>query len=292
MFPLQKVGSGSSCSEHPIPRKLPGEDSTESERAACVVHKQQSRECVVFVVASTRCLADEDLWSVLHRLPDMQFDKVDIWLDEAGPHAKPSVVAAGPDQFVNQLHEETRLIPVSLSLAGEVTAEQFAALCEVCKRLRVTQINIPSAPLGTPFNSEIDRLKLLVQTAKLAGVRVAVRTERGALTEDAHTAVEFCKAVKGLGLAFDPSYYLRDGFRKQWSMMAPYVSHVFLRDSTPEQVQVQVGLGEIDYSDLISELQQCRFDRALSIELFPEKLEKDLRPLEMRKVRMLLESLL
>ena len=246
----------------------------------------------MFVVASTRCFDDEDLWTVLQRLPDMQFDKVDIWLDEAGPHAKPSAVVAAPDQFVKQLHEQTRLVPFSLSLADDVPPEQFAVLCEVCKPLKVTQINVPASPLGTPFNSEIDRLKLLVQMAKMEGVRVALRTARGALTEDAHTAVELCQAVKGLGLAFDPSYFLKENFRKQWALMAPYTSHVYLRDSTVEQVQIQVGLGEIDYSDLVTELQHCKFGRALAIELFPELLSKDQRPLEMRKIRMLLESLL
>lgn len=246
----------------------------------------------MFVSASTRCFADEDLWTVLQRLPDMHFDKVDIWLDESGPHCKPSEVAAAPEQFVNRLHDQTRLVPAALTLGHDVSMDVFATLCNVCKNLRVTQINLPSAPIGTPFNSEIDRLKELVGIAKLAGVRVAVRTERNALSEDAHTAVEFCQAVPGLGLAFDPSYYLREGFRKQWSLMAPYTSHVFLRDSTIEQVQVQVGLGEIDYSDLITELKQHKFDRALSIEMFPELLQPENRPLEMRKVRMLLESLL
>ncbi|MCA9080826.1 MAG: sugar phosphate isomerase/epimerase, partial [Planctomycetaceae bacterium] len=160
------------------------------------------------------------------------------------------------------------------------------------KRLRVTQINLPAAPLGTPFNSEIDRLKELVATAKLEGIRVAIRTERGALTEDAHTAVELCQAVSGLGLALDPSYFLKSGFEKLWQLMSPHTYHVFLRDSTPEQLQVQVGLGEIDYSDLINILAQRQYNRALSIEFLPELLAEDQRPLEVRKMRLLLESLL
>lgn len=246
----------------------------------------------MFVAASTRCFADENLWSVLTRFTDMEFDKVDLWLDDAGPHLRPSEIVAQGDQFVGQLHEQSRLVPISLTLAHDVDVEVFAGLCDICKRIRVTQLNVPSAPLGTPFNSEIDRLKQMVQVAKLEGVRVALRTSRGTLTEDAHTAVELCQAVKGLGLAFDPSYYLKDGFRKLWALMAPFASHVFLRDSTAEQVQVQVGLGDLDYSDLIGDLEVANYDRALSIELLPELISKEDRPLEVRKIRMLLESLL
>ena len=49
--------------------------------------------------------------------------------------------------------------PVSFTLAHDLDQESFSGLCDICKRLRVTQINLPAAPLGTPFNSEIDRLK-------------------------------------------------------------------------------------------------------------------------------------
>ncbi|MCA9090430.1 MAG: sugar phosphate isomerase/epimerase [Planctomycetaceae bacterium] len=246
----------------------------------------------MFVAASTRCFAEEDLWTALRRLADMEFDKVDIWLDESGPHLKPSEVVAAPEQFINQLRDETRLVPIAFTLAHEIDQEVFQALCEVSKRLRITQINLPPAPLGTPFNSEIDRLKSLVAAAKLEGIRVAIRTERGGLTEDAHTAVELCQAIKGLGLAFDPSYFLKEGFDKLWKLMAPHTNHVFLRDSTANQLQVQVGLGDIDYSDLMSELRQSHYNRALSIELLPELLEMESRPLEIRKIRLLLESLL
>lgn len=246
----------------------------------------------MFVAVSTRCFADEEIWSVLRRLVDMEFDKFDLWLDEAGSHSRPSDILAAPDPFVAQIREQTRLTPVSVTLGNDPTLDEFRALCQIFRRLRVTQFNVPASPLGTPFNSEIDRLKELVQIGKVEGIRAAIRTERGTLAEDPHTAVELCQAAKGLGLAFDPSYFLRGDFRKNWARIAPLTTHVFLRDSTAEQVQVQVGLGELDYSDLIADLQLAGFDRALSIELFPEQIQDLDRALEVRKMRLLLESLL
>jgi sugar phosphate isomerase/epimerase len=65
-----------------------------------------------------------------------------------------------------------------------------------------------------------------------------------------------------------------------------------LRDTTPEQVQVRIGLGEIDYSRLISQLNRHKYARALSVDLFPELLPENQRPIELRKMRLLLESLL
>ena len=75
--------------------------------------------------------------------------------------------------------------------------------------------------------------------------------------------------------------------------MFPHVYHVQLRDSTAKQLQVQVGLGELDYSRLISQLRKENYERILSVELLPELYDSEInRLLEMRKLRMLLETLL
>jgi len=70
------------------------------------------------------------------------------------------------------------------------------------------------------------------------------------------------------------------------------VFHVHLRDSTREQLQVPVGLGEIDYARLISQLERVNFTRTLSVEIMPELMDVSGRGVELRKVRLLLESLL
>lgn len=245
----------------------------------------------MFVSASTRCFAEMDFWQALRQIADLEFDKVEIWMDEEGS-LKPSIVLGNIDQFVSQLRDQTRLSPVAFTLAQDVSAEHFIELCKLCKVLRVTQINIPSDILGTPFNSEIDRLKSLTKTAAVEGVRVAIRTEKGRLSEDAHTAVELCQAVKGLGVAFDPSYFLGDNHEQVLALVSPHTYHVHLRDSTDKDFQVQVGLGTIDYSRIITVLERHHYDRALSVELHPNLVAPDQRPLEMRKLRMLLDSLL
>ena len=247
----------------------------------------------MFVAASSRCFSDKTFTEACLLISDLEYDKVEIWMSEKGSHLKPSVVAKDPELFVAQFHETTRLTPVALYLEDDVDVRTMAGLARVAKQLRVTQITVPASPLGTPFNSEIDRLKAFLNVVSPDGVRLSLKTQTGMLTEDAHTAVELCQSVPGLGLTLDPSYYICGPHRgTSFDQVFPYVYHVHLRDSTPQQLQVQIGLGEVDYSRMIVMLRRNNYQRALSVDLIYSKDEEANRPLEMRKLRMLLDTLL
>ncbi|MEW4487205.1 TIM barrel protein [Thalassoglobus sp. JC818] len=246
----------------------------------------------MYVAASTRCFGDLDYWQSLTLISDHEFDKVEIYLDETGA-LPPSKITADPNHFYHQMREKTRLAPIAFTLAHEIPIEQFEKLCSLSKLMQVTQINVATSPVGTPFNSEIDRLKAMARAAATEGIRVGIRTEAGTLSADAHTAVELCQAVSGLGIAFDPSYFVDpEKIDQIVDLVAKYTMHVFLRDSTREQLQVQVGLGEVDYGRIISQLEKHRYSRALSVELLPNLMEQEQRTLELRKLRMLIDSLL
>lgn len=248
----------------------------------------------MFVCASTRCFPGQSLSQVCEQLIDLEFDKFEIWLDENSVDTRPSDAAAQPEKFAARCLDITRLTPVALCLASEeIAADAFSGLMKASKLLRIAQMTVPASPLGTPFNSEIDRLKELVAIAGREGVRVSLKTEAGRLTEDPRTAVELCQAVRGLGLTLDPSYYLDSPLGDQaLEMMFPHTYHVHVRDSKPGEVQVQVGLGEIDYSRIITQLQKYRYNRALSVEILPHLCDASQIPLELRKLRMLLTTLL
>ena len=247
----------------------------------------------MFVAASTSCFSDVSFTEACHLITDLEYDKIEIWLNESGDHLKPSVVAANPEAFFAEYRETTRLTPVAFCLASDVNAATFSALSKLAKQMRVTQLTIPASPLGTPFNTEIDRLKEFIRIGSQDGIRVSITTKTGQLTEDPHTAVELCQSTPGLGLTLDPSYYICGPHRGVgFDQVYPYVFHVQLRDTTPEQLQVRIGLGEIDYSRMISQLNRCKYSRALCVNLFPEMMDEIQRPIELRKMRLLLESLL
>lgn len=249
----------------------------------------------MYIAASSRSLASEPFDAACAQLAELEYDKIEIWLDEQSSHLKPSEVADDPEHFFARFRDKCRLTPIAFYLEHDVPSAVFHALCKTAKLMRVTQLTIPASPLGTPFNTEIDRLRERQRLAGSEGVRVSLKTKTGDLTEDPHTAVELCQAVPGLGLTLDPSYYIcGPNKNKSFDIVFPYVFHTHLRDTTPEQVQVQIGLGEVDYSRLINHLARENYQRALSVDLLPDSanLPEINRPLEMRKLRMLLETLL
>jgi len=247
----------------------------------------------VFVAVSTRNFADLSFEDACAQVVDLEFDRIELWLDDRGQHLTVDQLASDPDAFVTRYREATRLSPAAITLAHDIRPDALRGLAKAAKQLRITQITLPAADLGTPFNAEIERLRELSSVASQDGVRTSIRTQRGTLTEDPHTAVELCQAVPGLGITLDPSHYLKTPSPdRAIDLVMPYVFHVLLRDSTADSLQVQVGLGELDYSRLISQLRRINYTRALSIELLPDMLGELQRPLELRKMRMLLESLL
>lgn len=247
----------------------------------------------MFVAASSHCFAEKPFFETCHLLTDLEFDKIELWMSESGEHLRPAELAADPDRFVTRYRETTRLSPVAFVLAEDVTPETLSGLSKTAKLLRVTQITVPASPLGTPFNTEIDRLKEFVQIVGQDGVRLSITTRAGQLSEDLQTAVELCQSVRGLGLTFDPSYTIfgpRHG--QSYDAVLPYVYHVHLRDTSADELQVPVGLGVVDYSRLIQQLQRAGYRGALTVDILPEHAPEDSRPLELRKLRMLLDTLL
>jgi len=247
----------------------------------------------VFVSASSKCFQDKSFPEACQQLADLGYDKIELWLDENSEHLKPSEVASAPDRFFIQYREMTRMTPVGLCLDQDAPQEVFDGLCRLAKMLKITQITLPAAPVGTPFNEEIDRLRNRLAAANFSGIRLSLKTKTGFLTEDPQTAVELCHSVPGLGITYDPSYYICGRFANQsHDQIFPYVYHTHLRDTLPSSLQVAVGLGEIDYSRIIGQLRRYNFGRALSIEIIPSLLNGNDRSLELRKIRMLLETLL
>ena len=247
----------------------------------------------MYVSVTSRCLGDLPFLEACSLLADYGYTRIEFWFDENGDHLKPSDVVADIDGFVSRYRAASRLTPVAFCFEQPIDVETFREIARLAKLMRVAQITIPSTPLGTPFNAEIERLQELLQISTEAGLELSIRTRTGHLTEDAHTAVELCQAVNGVGLSLDPSYYICGPHQgESYDQVFPYVYHVYLRDTTTDEIQVQVGLGEVDYSRLISQLRREDYDRTLSVDFFPEQYGDLDRALELRKMRMLLESLL
>ena len=249
----------------------------------------------MFVCAATECFTDLSPEDTLEALVDLQFTSVELALHEEDGYLRPSEVLADLDRAVHLCGATHRMDVVALSVKtdaeGDAYYEQFAAICRLAKAIKVVTLVVPSSPLGTPFNEEIERLKKLVAMAELEGAVVALKTEIDCMTQDPDTAVVFCEHVKGLGLTLDPSCYITGPHQgRSTDKLLPFVRHVHLRDSKKDAFHVRVGQGEIDYGKLVTQLSRAKYRRALSVNLTP--LEEYDHRAELRKLRLLLESLL
>lgn len=249
----------------------------------------------VIVSASTECFPQLPLIDVFERLIDLEFTSVEISLREGGNQMSPSEVAADVETAIRICRNTHRMhlsgYQVEIDAQGDSYYEQFHACCRLAKATRVASITVPSAELGTPFNEEVERLRKLVAIATMESARVSIRSQIGRLSEDPDTVVVLCDNVKGLGVSLDPSHYLCGPHASRgYDKLIKYTYNVYLRDSTPDQLQVRVGQGHIDYGRLITQLQRVGYDRALCVDMV-EKPELD-HSAELRKLRLLLESLL
>ena len=158
----------------------------------------------------------------------------------------------------------------------------------------VAVVTLPAAPAGKGLDAEIERLTGLLRVAEAEGIVLTVETRIGTVTELPDAAVELCERVPGLGLTFDPSHYLAGPHQaKSFEQVYPYVRHVHLRDTGrgPNQFQVRVGQGEVEYGRLVTQLSRQNYDRLLTVDIHDAPdVTFPMEP-EVRKLKYLLESL-
>jgi sugar phosphate isomerase/epimerase len=249
----------------------------------------------VFVAAASESYPDLSFSEMLERLGDLEYTAFDLALHEQGGHLRPSEVHADLPRAIDLCRATQRITPCCLSVdidaAEDEYLRQFASCCKLAKAIKVVTITVKSSELGTPFNAEIERLRSLVNIASLEGVRVGVKNEAGRISQDPDTTVVMCNNVKGLGLTLDPSHFIYGPHQGgSYDQVMKYVCHVLLRDTTKQELQVRIGQGEVEYGRLITQLGRAKYDRALAVSM--QALPGVDHNAEMRKMRLLLESLL
>ena len=249
----------------------------------------------MFVSASTECFPDLSLDETINKLADLEYTSIEICVHEHQNQLKPSDVASNVAAAVAKCGSKRRLNLVSYSFdiraTGEDYFDQFNACCQLAKATRIVTTTVPSAPLGTPFNEEVERFKRLVKIAETHGVRVGMRSEHGCLSEDPDTVGVICDHVKGLALSFDPSQYVyRHNQPRDPERLMKYVHQVYLRDSTKDKMQVRVGQGIIEYGKIVNQLNKVGYHRSLCVHILPHEDQDHIG--ELRKMRLLLESIM
>jgi sugar phosphate isomerase/epimerase len=254
----------------------------------------------VFVACSTLCFASRPFDAVLRQIFELEFAKIELAIHESGPHLRPSLVAENPEAALLQLRAGPGLNVSALDLDfgpldDAAFRKRFIALGRFAKSLTVAVLCIPAAPLGSSFDAEVARLSELAAIASAEGLVLTVPTDKDAITADPETAVRLCEAVPGLGLTLDPSHYINGPHQGGgYDEVFEYVQNVRLRDTgrKPADFQVRVGQGEIEYGRIVNLLERVGFDRALTVAIHDRPDNPFDIELEVRKLKLLLESLL
>jgi sugar phosphate isomerase/epimerase len=253
----------------------------------------------VFVACSTLCFGRRSLEDILRTVAELEFTKFDMALHEEGQQMRPSEIAGDVGTAAQKLRLGPGLAPAAFSVNIDAANQdeydrQFKSICRLARISAVPLVTLTAAPADTGLDVEVQRLSRLVGIGDTEGILVTVATEIGTLTEDPDRAVTLCERVPGLGLTLDPSHYVAGPHQgKNYDQVFPYVRHVHLRDSGrgPNQFQVRVGQGEIEYGRIITHLARHNYDRALTVDIrevpdAPMAMEP-----EVRKLKYLLESL-
>lgn len=253
----------------------------------------------MYIACSTLCFDKYPLAEALRTIAELEFNKIDVAIHERSNHLKPSQVARDVQAAAAQLRFGPGLVPSAISVAieapdGEEFDRQFRAVCRLARVSMVPLLTLAAAPVSTPLDKEVQRLTRLLRLAEKDGLLLTVATLSGTLTEDPDTAVSLCQRVPGLGLTLDPSHYIAGPQAgKPFDQVYPYVRHVHLRDTGrgPNQFQVHIGQGEVEYGRVIGQLSRYHYDRLLTVDIrdvpevdFPKEHE-------VRKLKYLLESL-
>lgn len=251
----------------------------------------------MYVAASTDCFPNLPLSAALKKIFDLEYSRVEIVLREDGNQLKPSQVLADTDAAIVACRDTHRLTPVAYffdaNVEGPDYLKQFAAICKLAKATKVVAIAVRAGELGTPFNAEIERLRDMVKIATVDGIVVGLKTEADRMTQDSDTAKVLCDNVKGLCITLDPSHYhFGPQAGAKYDHLISYTCHTQLRDTNKKHFQVKVGQGEIEYGRIIGQLQKFKYQKALCVNI-DEGTNPDVDHLgELRKMRLLLESLL
>jgi sugar phosphate isomerase/epimerase len=253
----------------------------------------------VYVACSTLCFARHSLEEALRIIRELEFNKFEAAIHEQGRQLKPSEVAADVHHAANRLRLGPGLVPTAFSVEIEADTDaeavrHFQAVCRLARVTAVPLVTVRAAAAGTDPEAEAERLRGLVRLAGADGIQVSVATLSGTLTECPDAALALCRRVRGLGLTLDPSHFIAGPYQgKNYDHVYPYVRHVHLRDTGkgPDQFQVRVGQGEVEYGRIVSQLARYDYNRGLTVDIretadMPYAMEP-----EVRKLKYLLESL-
>lgn len=251
------------------------------------------------VACSTHCFSNEPLEQCLRHIAELDFQKVDMAIGDDNPQLKPSEIVADSGLIMRRMKQGPTIGIAALTVQSKATGGELVAVVEAiahfAKQIAAPVIAIDADSTSGSFEEEVARLTKLTVPVQLHGCVLTVTTKVGTWTERPDAAIKLCEQVPGLGITLDPSHYVFGPHQNgSYDEIFPHVRHAHLRDSGKrlDQPQVRVGRGEVEYGKIISSLKSFRFKGSIAVDFDRNTpCDFEIEP-EVRKMRLLLESLL
>lgn len=211
------------------------------------------------------------------RLGKLDFDAVDVAMQEGWAHVDPSTVATDVDAAVDRIEgacASAGTDPVALNVnVGDVPLDteidRIDAIVDLAEVLGVDVVTLPAASTESPLAEDLDRFRALVDVAADRDVMLTVETHWGTHTEDPAVATEYADAVPGLGYTLNPGHYvIRDEGEDPWAILLDDVEHVHLRQAGTGWAEIQQSVedGRLDVESFVGMLQDSGYDGAVTVE--------------------------
>lgn len=251
------------------------------------------------VACSTLCFTREPLERALRHVAELEFSKVDLAVGTGNPHLAPQDILTDLNSVVQRVRQGPTLgfsaITARLASTGDEYLKELDAIAHLAQQLAAPVLVVASAPAGTPLEQEVARLKALEKIASLHGSVLTIATQMDTLSEDPSVAAYLCENVPGLGLTLDPSHYICGPHQgKSFDQVYPFARHAHFRDTgrRRDQFQVQIGRGAVEYGKIVTSMKRFQYAGALTVCIEDAQETKFEVETEVRKLRLLLESLI
>ncbi|MGA3133634.1 MAG: sugar phosphate isomerase/epimerase [Terracidiphilus sp.] len=220
------------------------------------------------------------------------FEYVDLGLFERSEGLRPGQLLAEPRKFARQLkrdliHAGLRASDVFLQTgvtledaaennpSGIVRAQHrktFILILELCADLECTHVTgLPGVlhkDVGdkASFELAVEEMGWRQRVASSAGICYAIKPHVDSICSDVEQAHKLLDAVPDLSLTLDYGHFVfqRISSRHVHNLL-PYASHVHMRGSTPQRLQLPLHESSIDFQGIIRRLFKNRYPGFLAI---------------------------
>lgn len=124
------------------------------------------------------------------------------------------------------------------------------------KNIRLFSFYLPKdAPLADYKNEVMDRMGIMLDTAKGTGINLCHENEKGIYGETAEGCLDLYETLPELKGIFDPANFVQCGVDtlKAWEMLKPYIYYMHIKDALASGYVVPAGNGAGNVKEIVAE---------------------------------------